>query len=343
MKHKGLVENTSKTEMQNLREALGEQFILKKQIQQERSYLNKIKTDFIRSITVADEIKDYLKSLDFQINIPEYCHIPIVPVNKNRTMVICISDWHIGYKIIDCKGNTFNWEIANERINKLIDECYKYIDLYEIDNVYVYNLGDTIESTYMRKNQSQYCEFAQGEQIVKATQLIYRFLVALCKKCYVQYDSIPGNHDRFVGDKNENLDGDNANAIITPMLADFIELSENKRIHITNRNPLDKEINTEINGVSCKFVHGDKNTKDDKKKVNEQISMDNEFYELYFEGHWHNYKCISENRGRYLITTGCLSGVNDYSTTFGCNTAASQTIVILGDGEVELIKDIKLN
>lgn len=343
MKYKGMSDNAPRTEIQRLRETLDEQFVLKKQIQQERTHLNRIKTDFVRSIAVADEIKDYLQSVDFNIEVPEYCHTPISISNTKHTMIVCISDWHIGYKIIDCKGNSYNWEIANERINKFIGECYKYIDLYGIETVYVYNLGDTIESTYMRKNQSQYCEFSQGEQIAKATQLIYRFLVALCKKCYVQYDGIPGNHDRFVGDKSENLDGDNANAIITPMLSDFVEISGNKRIHIIDRSPFDKEINTEISGVSCKFVHGDKNIKNDKQKISGQISMDNQFYDLYFEGHWHNFRCISENRGRYLITSGSLQGFNDYSTGFNCATDASQTLAVLGLNKIEMIKDVQLN
>lgn len=342
MKYKGLYNDASRTELQRLKNTLDEQFVLKKQIQQERSHLNKIKTDFIKTIAVSDEIKDYLTSVDFHMEIPEYCHFPISVSNMGHTMIICLSDWHIGYKIIDCKDNSYNWEIANERVNRLLEECYKYIDLYGIEKICVYNLGDTIESTYMRKNQSQYCEFAQGEQIAKSTKLIYRFLVALCKKCHVQYDGIPGNHDRFAGDKSENLDGDNANAIITPMLIDFINISNNQRIQVIDRSPFDREINATINGLSCKFVHGDKNVKNDKQKISGQISMDNVFYDLYFEGHWHNFRCISENKGRYLITSGCLSGFNDYSTSFNCATNASQTIVILGDKNIELIKDIQL-
>lgn len=47
---------------------------------------------------------------------------PIVD-NSKYTMVCHITDWHIGYVINNCNGNYFNWEIANERINKYISEC----------------------------------------------------------------------------------------------------------------------------------------------------------------------------------------------------------------------------
>jgi len=333
---------SDKSILSQAKELVGEQFLLKKQLQSEKIQINKFKNDFIRSIAVADEIKEYLSKTDFNIEIPSYCHIPLAYNKKSHSMIVCISDWHIGCTIINCKGNTYNWEVANDRVNILIETCLDYIDRYDISQVYVYNLGDTIESTYMRKNQSQYCEFFQGEQIAKATELIYRLLVALCEKCYVQYDGVAGNHDRFVCDKSENLDGDNANSVITPMLSKFTEISGNKRLCVVNRNYSDKEIVANINGVLCKFVHGDKSVKKDNLKLKSEISMDNQFYDLYFEGHWHNYKSVSENRGRYQITTGCLSGFNDYSSVFGCSTVASQTIVILGQDEVELIKDVQL-
>ena len=71
--------------------------------------------------------------------------------------------------------------------------------------------------------------------------------------------------------------------------------------------------------------------------------MDNEFFDVYVEGHFHNFRCLSENHGRYIITNGCLQGFNDYSTRFGCATCASQTAMIVENGKVELIKDIQLS
>ena len=82
--------------------------------------------------------------------------------------------------------------------------------------------------------------------------------------------------------------------------------------------------------------------KNGKYNLSKIISSDNKFYDLIFSGHLHNFSIESENHGRYAISTGCLSGYNDYSKNFYCSTVASQTITILKDNEVEMIKDIQL-
>jgi len=195
----------------------------------------------------------------------------------------------------------------------------------------------------MRKNQSQFCEFVQAEQINKSIELIYRFIVAMCKYCDVKYDSIYGNHDRMNGDAKANLDGDNADTIISEQLKVYKRLSNNNRLSIVNRKHSDKDIIKDIKGLKCKFIHGDSiKTDDGKMAIKSEMSVDNEFYDLLFKAHNHNFKIESENHGRYIISTGCLSGYNDFSVGFKCSSYASQTIVIVGDGEVEMIKGVNL-
>ena len=330
----------SKTQLESIREKVGELDTLKIQISKEKTELNRIKRDLVKSIIIADEIKQYLED-NCTIIVPEYCEEPI-NINSEYEMIVHITDFHIGYVIDNCKGNYYNWKIANQRIDRLINECYKYIEMYNIKKVFVVNTGDVIEHLSMRKNQSQFCEFSQSEQINKAIELIYRFLVAMCKYCNVEYDSIYGNHDRMNGDYQSNLDGDNAEVIIREQIGKYKELSNNNRLTVVDRRHTDKEIVKEVKGLLCKFVHGDKSVKDGKQQIKNEISMDNKLYDLYFQGHLHNFNIVSENNGRYIVSTGCLSGYNDFSVTFGCTSVASQTIAILTDGKVEMIKDVVL-
>lgn len=320
---------------------IGEYDIKKQLTQNKINELSKIKREFIKSFAIADDLKSYFEN-NFTINIPEYCSNPI-EINSDYEMICHLSDFHIGYVINDCKGNYYNWEIANQRIDKYINECIKYIELYNITKIHIINSGDIIEHVSMRLNQSQFCEFNQAEQINKAIELIYRLLVALCKYCDVEYDSIYGNHDRMNGDKKANLDGDNADTIISEQLKVYKQLSNNNRLIIVDRNHADKEIFKTIKGFKCKFIHGDSiKTEDGKSAIKAEISLDNIFHDLLFKAHKHNFKLESENHGRYIISTGCLSGFNDFSTNFKCATEASQTIVILGDNGIELIKDVIL-
>lgn len=323
------------------REILGEQYIVKQQIHNDKLQLNKMKRDLVPCLSVADEIAEIMKQNDFKIEIPEYMYSPTIG-SSQYTMICNISDWHIGYLINNCNGNYYNWEIANERVNKYIETCKRYIDMYNIKKIYLMNTGDTIENSYMRQTQDQSCEFYQSMQIAKATKLIYRLLVALCEDCDVVYGGIAGNHDRMNGDKKKNYEGDNANVTITEHLKDLVEISGSNKISFIDTNYSDFEFKVEINGLICKFTHGDNYAKVGKGTIANMISTDNDFFDILFTGHLHNFSVLSENHGRYAIQTGCLSGYNDYSKHFYCTTEASQTIAILGDGEVELIKDVKL-
>ena len=331
-----------KTELQKLRDKIGEFDIKKRQLQIERNGLNKLKRDLIPSVVVADELAQFMSDNNMEINIPSYCFDKIEETENEYEMIVHLTDLHIGYVIDNCKGNYFNWKVANKRIDKFIEEIYKYVKLYNISKIYVVNTGDTIEHNYMRKNQSQFCEFSQSEQINKAIELIYRFLVALCgMNCNVVYTSISGNHDRSNGDNKTNLQGDNADIIIARQLHKYNEISGNKRLIIIESEPLADEIILEVNGTKHKFIHGDGRFKDGDKLIKSEMSMDDDSYSLW-RGHYHNFNIHSENNGRYVISTGCLSGYNDYSIAFGCTTWASQTIGVIGDGRIELIKDVHL-
>jgi predicted phosphodiesterase len=341
LKWKGEINSSSTTKITQAKELIGEQFILKKQLQSEKSQIDKLKKGFVKSISIAEELAEIQSKNGLRIVIPESCNTQINEFSEYE-MIVNISDWHIGYVIEDCKGNNYNWVIANDRVDKFLNEIKKYIAMYGVKKIYVINTGDVIEQTYMRKNQSQFCEFNQSEQINKAIELVYRFLVSLCEVCDVEYDSIYGNHDRTNGDLSANLDGDNAETIIREQLSKYKEISDNNRLTVINRKHTDKELTKEVKGLKIKAIHGDKAVKDDKTQLKNTISMDEEFYSILLKGHEHNHRVISENKGRYIICTGCLSGFNDYSTAFGCATVASQTILVVKQNEIELIKDVQL-
>ena len=336
------MKNDKSCSLSDAREVLGEQYIVKQQIHNDRLKLNKLKRELIPCLTVADELKQHMRDNNFSLTVPEYMYEPIID-NSRYTMVCHITDWHIGYIINNCNGNYFNWEIANERVNTYISECKKYIQMYDIKNIYLISTGDMVEHCYMRNEQEHSCEFLQSMQIAQVTRLIFRLIVALAKDCNVIFGGIAGNHDRMNGDKKKNYEGDNANVLITEHLKDLVETNEDiKRVSFLDVDYTDTEIDVEISGLSCKFIHGD-HYKNDKNNFAKIVSAENKFYDLVFSGHLHNFSLMSENHGRYIVSTGCLSGFNNYSKDFHCCTNASQTIAILDNGKVEMIKDVQLN
>ena len=148
LKWKGVIDSSSTTKISKAKELIGEQILLKKQIQNEKSQINRFANTFVKSVSIAEELAEIQDQNGFTVNVPEYCHIEIKETGEYE-MIVHITDWHIGYIIENCKGNYFNWEIANERINKLISECRKYITMYNIKKVYVILL---LDHQYFLKN-----------------------------------------------------------------------------------------------------------------------------------------------------------------------------------------------
>ncbi len=329
------------SQLEQIKKEIGILDVKRQEVKNKYGKLNQLKKQFIKAIEISNDIKDEMFANGFQISIPNHC-FKRIEYETDRKMIVTISDWHIGYVIHNCKGNIYNYEIANRRVDKYIDEIYKTAQLYNINKIIVINLGDVVEHQYLRGNQGQNTEFNQSEQINYALRLIYRFLTALTEFASVEYYGIAGNHDRSCGDKSLNIEGDNANTIIQEQLKVYNEISQNPRLIIADMNYLDREIVKEVNGVKFKFIHGDGKLKDPKRLYDSESTMDKEMFDCIVRGHWHNFSVNSQNGGGKVVNVGCLSGYNDYSARFGCSTYASQCIFVIGSGEIEIIKDVNL-
>lgn len=329
------------SQLDQIQKEIGILDVKRQEIKNKYGKFNQIKKQFIKSIEISNDIKDEMFANGFEINIPSHCFSKI-ECESERKMIVTISDWHVGYVIPNCKGNIYNFEIANQRIDKYINEIYKMAQLYSINKIIVINLGDTVEQTYMRGNQGQNTEFNQSQQINYALKLIFRFLIALTEFANVEYYGIAGNHDRSCGDKTLNVEGDNANTVIQEQLKVYSELIDSPKLTIADMWYLDREIIKEVNGVKFKFIHGDEKLKDPKRLFDSESTMDKEMFDCVVRGHWHNFAVTSQNGGGMVVNVGCLSGYNDYSARFGCSTYASQAIFVVGNKEIEIVKGVNL-
>lgn len=337
---------TPKSHISKIQELIPEYNVTKRQMQIERMQLSKLNRELMPALALAEDRRFVLEDNGYEINFPIYCYEPIINLSDNK-IIVQITDWHIGYVINNCKGNYYNYKIANKRVDLLIEEIKKKALLYNVNHIYIANTGDMVEHAYMRKNQSQFCEFGLLKQIDKAEELISKLIVSLAEVAVVEYNSLAGNHDRASGDKKESLKGDNANVTINKDIRNNVELAQLKnddlhRIVIHDYDEMQDEFFFIINGESHKFIHGDGKKGNASQLIQSEMSMDDAQYHLW-KGHHHNFNIVSENNGRYIISGGSLSGFNDYSTAFGCSTIASQIVAVLDkDGKFEEIKDVNL-
>ena len=101
----GLSKKGYKNKIQEVSDLIGELDIKKQEVKNKTNKLNKIKRDFVKTIEIANDIKDCLM---------EYTEIPSIEGdriglhNDNKLIVQC-GDWHIGYVINGYKGNYYNY------------------------------------------------------------------------------------------------------------------------------------------------------------------------------------------------------------------------------------------
>ena len=251
---KELEDNKSESNLfDELKEAIGDLDIKKMEVRNKTNRLNKIKRDFVKSIEISNDLKETIHN---EINnFPQFDFKPIISESENK-LIVTVADWHVGYIINEYKGNSYSYEIAKKRLNVYTYEIEKVCKLYNVTDVVVVNLGDVIENTYMRQNQSYECEFDLSQQIVKATQLMFSFITKVSEFANVDFYSVGGNHSRM-SSKDANIEGDNANVIVTETLKTFVEISNNKRITIGDTDYKDDSCVFDVNGFKCKAIHGD--------------------------------------------------------------------------------------
>lgn len=333
-------EDKSNSKLEEIRELLGELDLVKSDIRSKNNKLRQLQRNLSKTVEIAEDIKYYLRE-----DIREIAKIKLERIENTSEykLVVVISDWHIGYVINNYKGNSYNYEIAKKRLGKLLTEIKFNCMLYDVKNVVVCQVGDIVESTYMRETQQAFeCEFNMSEQVSKATKLLYEFVTTISEFTNVDLISIGGNHSRM-SSKAANIEGDNFNVIIRETIGMLIESSENKRIKLLDVDYIDDSCVFEVNGLRMKAIHGDNRVSDAKKLYDSESTIENGRFDVIIRGHYHNFNVQSQNSGGYVITNGALFGYNPYSAkVIACNTYAGQTLIVVGENEIEAIKNVNL-
>lgn len=319
----------SDNKLKSIENMIGELYLAKRECSQERRELNKTKREIADDLTVINSITEAVKQLDFNFRDEENPNK--YPESDNQYVgIVTPSDWHIGL-VIDGEGV----ECAKQRIvryaYRVIDTCVKF----DVNTVYVCNLGDIVNNVYMHKNTQAYnSELTLAEQIIRATELMVDFLDILATKLNVVYvGTVSGNHGRM-SVKGETLFNDNAEVIVHNMIKTVIE--ERRKAGYVNIISEGFCYNGEyvinyINDSLCLFVHGDKEKTNGKDVIKKYSSIFDEPVDYVFKGHTHNFKVESENYDRKIVTSGCLMGSDDYAKSLGYYSLPTQNMVILGN------------
>lgn len=320
------------SKLESIKELVGEVAYEKRENQHVLRELNKVKRDVIDFAITAEQIGNALKEHDF--TALKFEAQPINIIGKSK-MVVSLSDLHIG-AVVDNKVNTYDYDIAIKRMQKYLNKIVAEIKANNISEVYVMNLGDTVEHSSMRFAQGYKVEFSYSEQIVRASDLIQKFLIGLAEYAEVKYAGIAGNHDRVDGDKNKGIDGDHAVKAINYTIKQFIENARIERI--TYEQAEDYKHSFVVGGKNILALHGDLDNQNNPNLLANHSKNDGIDYDLVLMGHTHTRFLKEVHDNKFISVSGSLKGADDFvlNKLRKVSSPSQSYHIIREDGEIEV-------
>ena len=256
--------------------------------------------------------------------------------NAEKKAILCIGDWHYGLDV-DLFYNTYNVDIAVERITTLLNAVLVHLKEHSIDDLYVINLGDMISGRIhlpLRINN----RIDTVQQTIEISEILAEFLNVLSEHTNVNYVSVSDNHSRVEPNKKESLQTESFARIIDWFLEE--RLSNNKNIHFIENTFSDDFAIFNVFEHCVVAVHGDK---DPQRGIVDRLNSYLQGHiDLLISAHRHHFTA-DENNFTEFYCNGSLIGQDDYSANLRLNSKPSQLLFICTpDNFSEIIYKIKL-
>lgn len=256
--------------------------------------------------------------------------------NAEKKAILCIGDWHYGLDV-DLFYNTYNVDIAVERITTLLNAVLIHLQEHSIDDLYVINLGDMISGRIhlpLRINN----RIDTVQQTIEISEILAEFLNVLSEHTNVNYVSVSDNHSRVEPNKKESLQTESFARIIDWFLEE--RLSNNKNIHFIENTFSEDFAIFNVFEHCVVAVHGDKDTQ--RGIVDRLNSYLQGHIDLLISAHRHHFTA-DENNFTEFYCNGSLIGQDDYSANLRLNSKPSQLLFICTpENFSEIIYKIKL-
>lgn len=316
-KHK-MEENYSSEELerlQNIKDELYKERCKLSDLQRER---NKILREEARFELLLDVLKQQMSLLP-EINITSYRPKTALTLNNKKIGVLQFSDWHIG-KVIDNQWNSFNNDIATQRVNKIVDKTISYSTVHKVTDLIIEINGDMIEGIIQVSSRN-----ATEADAISSITFVSELLCQAINSLKPYYNSIKivttlGNHGRLFADKKACLTKENFEMLIP----EFIKLRLGEDIPIIKSYGLDFTA-YEIDGRLICLAHGQNDRLatviSDFSKIYKRVPS-----EIHL-GHTHEYKDISDC-DIYVTVNGCLDGADDYAISLRKVSKPSQNFIV---------------
>lgn len=288
----------------------------------ERASLNRRLREKARQENLCELAKDYAKEAATVSPFSEY---PVIQHNgSQKSAILTLSDFHYGL-VIEEFNNEYNPIIFSERITQLYRKVCNYIDLNNVENLYVLGLGDylsgIIHTTIRIENRESIIK-----QVMDISEMLAKLLYEFSKYCNVYYYDVSDNHGRVFSNKDENLNNENFSLFVKWYLKARFEGHD--RVFICE-NEINEEIGlVTIYGRNYGFTHGHRDKISDI--VQNMSLMTKKFFDAIFIAHSHHFEA-NEVHGTYVYMNGTLSGTDAYANNARRTSNPSQNLFIINE------------
>ena len=271
---------------------------------------------------VAEQIKQLPPPEFYPLSNNEYDYH-----EEEHEFLVTLADLHMGAKF-EAVNNSYSMDIAEQRIELLLERLGKFIQRHGIAKLKVLSLGDMVQGI-LRISDLRLNEVAVVDAFVRAMRLLAWFLNELTKFCYVEFLQVCySNHDQLrpLGSKASELAGEDMGKILLAYLEDT--LVNNERISIYGETDKDY-LEFKIFDFDCIALHGHQ-----VNNVN-TISKDlanrhRKFFDYVFLGHSHSAKELITGEGRHhnasVLVSSSIVGSCGYADKLMVGSKASSKV-----------------
>lgn len=254
----------------------------------------------------------------------------------NETMVVCLSDLHIGAEYNSMWGK-YNSDIAERRLAEYCSEVKSIGKRHNVNNVVVLGIGDLISGSIHKSIQVTNRETVI-EQIILASEYISEFIGELCKNFSVRFVNVSGNHSR-IDKKDDALKDERLDKLIGWYVDKSLSHLDNFK-YIENKDTSLGEV--DVCGQKYWVVHGDYDPFNKQGLANLVLAMGYKPSGV-FCGHMHS-AAMDDISDIKFIRSGSFGGSgDDYTIEKRLTGKPSQTVAICNHEGIECIYPVTLH
>jgi len=297
----------------------------------ERNEIARIQREMARRESIVELVKEGMH----EVVTPLPCYDRVEVAASDNDLIVHITDIHAGIEI-DNFCNDYSVTTLYDRLRQYLRKIDEVRQRHGSENCYVVLGGDCI-SGLIHINLRLENNLDVIKQVKVVSTVIACFVKELARMFrMVHVYSVPGNHGRLQPKKEDNLRGENLDAlvpfIVNLMLADH----ENVDVHEDNMEPTVAAFR--VRGNLVYGVHGDKDSME--TVVQKLTMMFGNKPDIVLMGHRHT-NGMSTAYDSKVVQSGSISGPDEYCMDHRLRNKPEQMLLVVTADGLDCVYDVK--